>query len=243
MKSILWSVGKEELFDVANNSKSINEILRHFGLSGSAFYTLKSRLIQDGFDLTCFSNRTKMNRSESVISNPDWKPKPLSEYMIENSSYSRKTLKSRIIKEGLLPYKCNVCKCDPVWNGEPLVLILDHINGIRNDHRKENLRFLCPNCNSQTITFAGRNNKNKGKKCSCGKAIWSQSNRCEECYAFESRKVSRPTAEELQKLLWEMPIVKIAMQYGVSNNTVLKWSKSYGLTRPQQGYWKRNISS
>ena len=41
-----------------------------------------------------------------------------------------------------------------------LTLQLDHINGINNDNRKENLRFLCPNCHSQTDTFAGRNLKN-----------------------------------------------------------------------------------
>ena len=41
-----------------------------------------------------------------------------------------------------------------------LTLQLDHINGINNDNRKENLRFLCPNCHSQTNTFAGKNLKN-----------------------------------------------------------------------------------
>lgn len=44
-----------------------------------------------------------------------------------------------------------------------LILELDHINGIRNDNRLENLRFLCPNCHSQTPTFKGRN-KTKNKK-------------------------------------------------------------------------------
>jgi 5-methylcytosine-specific restriction endonuclease McrA len=50
-----------------------------------------------------------------------------------------------------------LCGQQPMWNGKQLVLILDHINGINNDNRLENLRLLCPNCNSQTPTFAGRN--------------------------------------------------------------------------------------
>ena len=43
------------------------------------------------------------------------------------------------------------------WLGNPLALQLDHINGVNNDHRLTNLRFLCPNCHSQTDTYAGKN--------------------------------------------------------------------------------------
>ena len=46
-----------------------------------------------------------------------------------------------------------------VWLDEPITLQLDHINGINNDHRIENLRILCPNCHSQTSTYAGKNNR------------------------------------------------------------------------------------
>lgn len=75
------------------------------------------------------------------------------------SNYSRCHLKKRIITQKLIPYKCGVCPIKDIWNDKPLVLVLDHINGIPNDNRLENLRFLCPNCNSQTETFAGKNNR------------------------------------------------------------------------------------
>jgi len=55
------------------------------------------------------------------------------------------------------PHLCEKCGLGPEWNGERLVLQLDHKNGDRFDDREENLRFLCPNCHSQTPTFAGRN--------------------------------------------------------------------------------------
>jgi hypothetical protein len=51
----------------------------------------------------------------------------------------------------------------PIWNEKKLTLQLDHINGIRNDHRLENLRWLCPNCHSQTETFCGKQNTGKTK--------------------------------------------------------------------------------
>jgi hypothetical protein len=62
-----------------------------------------------------------------------------------------------ILDLGVMPYLCGICCQPPEWNGEKLVLPIDHINGDPTDNRPENLRFLCPNCHSQTETFAGRN--------------------------------------------------------------------------------------
>ena len=56
--------------------------------------------------------------------------------------------------------ECAICGIGPVWCDQPLVLQLDHINGVNNDNRIENLCYLCPNCHSQTPTFAGRNSRN-----------------------------------------------------------------------------------
>ena len=57
-----------------------------------------------------------------------------------------------------MEYKCANCGLIE-WQGQVLSLHLDHINGINNDHRIENLRFLCPNCHSLTETYAGKNKK------------------------------------------------------------------------------------
>ncbi len=54
------------------------------------------------------------------------------------------------------PPCCASCGMGPQWNSLPLVLHVDHINGDYSDCRQANLRFLCPNCHSQTDTFAGR---------------------------------------------------------------------------------------
>lgn len=79
----------------------------------------------------------------------------------ENSTYSNEAIKQRIVANDLFEYKCKKCGIKE-WQGETIVLDLDHVNGNNRDNRLENLRYLCPNCHSQTDTYKGRN-KNTGK--------------------------------------------------------------------------------
>jgi hypothetical protein len=84
---------------------------------------------------------------------------PLESVLIENSTYPRHSLKKRILDNGLIEYKCDICHCDPIWRDKPMPLILDHINGINNDNRLNNLRFVCSNCDSQLDTYKSKNKK------------------------------------------------------------------------------------
>ncbi len=155
--SKIWSASVQEFSSVVENSKSIAEIVRYFGYAttGRAFKTVKNRIAFDNINcshipLGIDSNKgRKFNREKT----------PYEEIFIENSLYDQKSLKNRIIKDDLVPYVCNECGQSTNWNGKPLVLVLDHKNGKRNDHRLSNLRFLCPNCNSQQDTFSGKNNR------------------------------------------------------------------------------------
>jgi len=76
---------------------------------------------------------------------------------------SRKVIRKQIVDENLLKYECAICSINE-WFGQSISLHLDHINGINNDNRLENLRFLCPNCHSLTPTYCGKNNKSKPYK-------------------------------------------------------------------------------
>jgi len=67
----------------------------------------------------------------------------------------------RILKEVGVLYQCAECGQQPVWNGQKLVLQIDHLNGKIYDDRRENLRFLCPNCHTQTKTFGSKNQGDK----------------------------------------------------------------------------------
>ena len=56
--------------------------------------------------------------------------------------------------------KCDTCGIEHVWCNENLVFVLDHIDGNSDNNNRNNLRLLCPNCNSQTPTFCSKNKGN-----------------------------------------------------------------------------------
>ncbi len=92
----------------------------------------------------------------------DVKPRPR-KWPVEkvlSVSRSRTTVKRALLKAGLLQNRCDECGIDE-WRGRPIAIQIDHCNGVCDDHRLENLRMLCPNCHSQTETFAARNMKRK----------------------------------------------------------------------------------
>ena len=70
--------------------------------------------------------------------------------------YQTFKLKNRLLQEGIMENKCSICNLTE-WNGKPLNMELDHINGNRTDHRLKNLRMICPNCHAQTETYRAKN--------------------------------------------------------------------------------------
>ena len=79
------------------------------------------------------------------------------ELFTTNSIIDRTIIRSRIIKENLKEYKCHNCGCSEEWLGKKMPLILDHQDGIRDNNELNNLRFLCPNCDSIQSTYKNRN--------------------------------------------------------------------------------------
>lgn len=55
-----------------------------------------------------------------------------------------------------VPERCARCGTEPVWQGHPLPLEVDHIDGDWRNNRPANLRLLCPNCHSTTDSYRGR---------------------------------------------------------------------------------------
>jgi hypothetical protein len=226
----LSKIDKEELQKIINNSTSLSNVIHNIGFrfSTTTFKIIKKYLYENNLiiDKSIWLNNLKIKKSKNISL----------DRFSENSDAHRGSLKSFIIKYSLKEYKCDWCGLKDTWNNKPIVLILDHINGIPSDNRLKNLRFLCPNCNSQTDTFTGRNQKRKINlnKCSCGKIIGMKSRKCCRC----SKLIPVPIEKEaLEKLVWELPIVKIASKYSISENTVINWCKNYNIVRPKRGYW------
>ena len=150
-----------------------------------------------------------------------------SEDMIESDISNR-----RLVEDNLLEYKCSSCGITDMWNNKKLSLQLDHINGINNDNRLNNLRFLCPNCHSQTETYCGKHRKKVYNCLDCGKEIKKDSKRCNKCSSILNNKNKRKfevSKEELIELINQYPMTKIGKMFNVSDNAIRKRCKTLGI--------------
>jgi hypothetical protein len=149
-KSKVYQLSDEQFKDLVANSSSYSDCLRKLGLTpkgGSSLDILKARI----YELNCSTKHFTQAK------NSNYHHHSLDTILVKHSKYANiASLKRRILKAGLLEYKCSVCGLTE-WRGMPISLQLDHINGEHDDHRLENLRLLCPNCHAQTETFAGKN--------------------------------------------------------------------------------------
>ena len=168
--------------------------------------------------------------------------RPLEEVLVENSTYSRGLLKRRLYDDGLKRRVCEFCGQNEIWRGRRMALILDHINGVANDNRLENLRVVCPNCAATLDTHCGRNKALRRERACvrCGASFaqryvgqrhcsFACGSRHERSYhrRVATRKVERPSHEQLLADLAHMSYVAVGRKYGVTDNAVRKWLRWY----------------
>ena len=169
--------------------------------------------------------------------------RPLTEILVENSTYNRGNLKRRLYEEGLNERRCELCGQNELWLGKKMALILDHINGSATDNRLENLRIACPNCAATFETHCGRNANRIYPRRPCGHCgaefapKYSQNHYCSHACSrhspalrvaqLDSRRAPRPPFEQLMREIAETNYSAVGRKYGVSDNAIRKWVRAY----------------
>ena len=221
MSSRTWT--DEALIASVKDSKTFQEVAHKLGLKnyGANSRTIKKYISILEIDISHFSSlNERLEHARSVA----YKLSYADVFCV--NTIDRKSIKNFIIKGNYIPYKCSGCKIIE-WNGKILSLHLDHINGINNDNRIENLRFLCPNCHSQTETYCGK--QLSGLQygiipicidCKCN--IKKGSSRCRGCASLHKNKtkIIWPTTTELIQLVKDLGYVATGKQLGVSDNAI-----------------------
>lgn len=215
---------KSALEKAINESSSIKEVLQKLGLraAGGNYKQLQKHSKELGLKLPQWSYKDSLNKNKIKL--------PDEVVFVEDSKYGNShQIKLRMIAMGV-PYRCNNCGLGDMWNDKPIILQLEH-----NDNRLENLEILCPNCHSQTDTYAGRKTledkakSKRNKKCiSCDELITKQAIRCRICNANNRQKVIYPSYDTLNRLVKEKGYSAVGRELGVSDNAIKKHLSNHG---------------
>ena len=213
----------EQLYETVKNAKSVSDALRKLGVTpnGSTHTYYSKRIKNIGISTDHFKN----DRNLYGIKKDKLKPEDIFVKKIEGSTRTKRKYLLRAMLEIGHKYECSICFNNGEWMNNELVLQIDHIDGDRLNNTSTNLRFLCPNCHSQTDTFS---NKKPRSKCrSCDTMIQKQNitGMCRSCNNKNNprkTKIEWPSREELIEMLKNSSYTHVGKTLGVSDNAVRK---------------------
>jgi hypothetical protein len=176
--------------------------------------------------------------------------KPMAEILVEHSTFSRKHLKERLYEAGLKQPVCELCGQGDTWRGRPMGMILDHVNGVSNDHRLENLRIVCPNCAATLDTHCARARRitRAMQEClRCGSSFRPKTRTQRYCSRAcgsrwdrggiprpSTRRVDRPPYAQLLREKRALGFEGTGRRYGVTGNAIRKWIRAYERAQQSQ---------
>ena len=243
--SIFDKYSKDELEMVIYKYDTWREILSELGSydkHNKMLPTLKKRLDYLGIDYSFMDNKP-IKRKEGVSRNQFTKHTD-EEVFRRNNGFSTTVVK-RAFKEHIeIPYECAICHLPPIWQGKPLVLTMDHIDGDTDNNEFTNLRWICPNCDRQLDTYANRNKKRSSARpllamserktgkdsCPlCGREKEKDAKCCVNCWNELKRVTEWPSRDVLKFEIRTFSFSELSRKYNVSDNAIRKWCKYYGL--------------
>lgn len=144
-----------ELRTAVVESSTMAEVMRRFGYtpSGGMHRYVAAHVRRLGLDTSHFLGR---GWARGKVRAGGFQRRHIDELLVAGSSIGGSSLLRRLIREGYKEARCEACQ-QSEWQGKPIPLELDHINGDPTDNRLENLGVLCPNCHALTPTYCGRN--------------------------------------------------------------------------------------
>jgi hypothetical protein len=152
-----WNLTVEQLTSLLNDAQSYTQLAAlcksRYGVSVPAS-TLKKIVHIRIPDYRSFEERSQLLQNIA-------RSRALTKSVDERATSQRfhYNMRKAIIAEGRIPYVCDICENPGLHNGQALTLQLDHIDGNRKNNAVVNLRFLCPNCHSQTPTWGSLNRR------------------------------------------------------------------------------------
>jgi hypothetical protein len=143
---------EKELRDAVKSSCSLRQTLIKLNIkpAGGNYETLKKAINFFSIDTNHFKGKSS-NRGRKFGPRRD-----IDDYLSNKFPIQSNKLRKRLLKEKIFQHICSKCNLKE-WNGKPIPLELDHINGNNQDNSLCNLRLLCPNCHAQTPNYRGKN--------------------------------------------------------------------------------------
>ena len=142
---------KDQLESAVSKSLSVQDVARILlgkPVSGNQHQHIKRMIIKFDLDSSHF-----LGRRHNLGKPSNKKKLPIEIFIVGQRQKS--FLLRRALIESKIIYECSICGINE-WRGGKLNLEIDHIDGNSSDNSLSNLRFLCPNCHSQTHTFGFR---------------------------------------------------------------------------------------
>ncbi len=223
-------ITKEQLTEAVKASNSIRQVARTLGVPTDGFVRQQITTLIKTYDLDI----SHFGQTTYKTKRRDWR-----EILVKGKVQETKLLRRAMIEFGI-EFKCRKCGLPPEWQGEPLVLQIEHRDGDRTNNVPDNVEFLCPNCHTQTKTwgvpkvqsFKNQHGEFVKRLCiKCGKSIGqTATSQCKKCWSIEPwNKGKSKKPENFDELADTMTTQELARMIGVTESHVRKWKR--GITR------------